>query len=121
MKQTKDQAREQSRTAAARVERLTRDLSEIHKLVDEGCAEIAATAQMALKWLESPEGYQELDVVAEALKTIHHSALFTGDCSRSKAITAGSTWRNMGHRRLREAEKAADEARAARALLNSGA
>ena len=70
MKQTKEQAK----TSAARIERLTRDISEIHKLVDEGCAEISATAQMALKWLETPEGCQQLDVVAEALKTIRHSA-----------------------------------------------
>ena len=117
MKQNKEQAK----TAAARIERLTRDISEIHKLVDEGCAEITATAQMALKWLETPEGCQRLDVVAEALKTIRHSALFTGDCSRSKAISAGSTYRNLAQRRLREAEKAADEARVAQALRDSAA
>src|SRR5256885_10977865 len=66
-------------------QKLATALHEMDRFVQQGCAEVSALAQLALAWLEIPEGHQRLDVVAQALVTIRNSAESLAEFAGSEA------------------------------------
>jgi hypothetical protein len=76
-----------------------------------GFKEIAAIARLALKSLETPEGYRSLDNIAHALEAICEKADMTGDSINWEAEQAGADYVDEARRRRFDAAYAARAAR----------
>ena len=51
-------------------QQLSHAVTEIGRLTLQGSSEVYSLGQLALAWLERPEGYRNLEVVANALQAI---------------------------------------------------
>lgn len=89
-------------------------LHAVDLLVQQGCAEMASIAQMALAWLETPQGCQQLEVVARALVSIRNNADALADYAGTEARAVGCGYDDPGELRRGEAAEAAAQAVAQR-------
>ena len=90
-------------------QKLATALHEMDRFVQQGCAEVSALAQLALAWLEIPEGHQRLDVVAQALVTIRNSAESLAEFAGSEARVMNCEYEDQAEVRRSEAAKVAAE------------
>jgi hypothetical protein len=79
------------------------------RFVQQGCAEIVALSQLALAWLEKPEGQRQLEVLAQALTTIRNSAETLADFAGSEARVLNCEYEDPAEGRRIDAAKAAAE------------
>ena len=70
-------------------EHFTQGVTEVDRLVQQGCAEISALSRMALLWLETPETSNRLDVLASALRTIRNSADMLASETSGEVVAVG--------------------------------
>ncbi|MBD9585282.1 MULTISPECIES: hypothetical protein [Delftia] len=70
-------------------EHFTQVVTEVDRLVQQGCAEISALSRMALLWLETPETSNRLDVLASALRTIRNSADMLASETSGEVVAVG--------------------------------
>ena len=70
-------------------EHFTQVVTEVDRLVQQGCAEISAVSRMALLWLETPETSNRLEVLASALRTIRNSADMLASETRGEVVAVG--------------------------------
>lgn len=70
-------------------EHFTQVVTEVDRLVQQGCAEISALSRMALLWLETPETSNRLDVLASALRTIRNSANMLASETSGEVVAVG--------------------------------
>ena len=91
---------------------LSNALTQVDHLVQQGCAEISAIAQLALAWLETPKGHRHLDVVARALQSIRDSAETLADYAGTEAQAMGCGFEDAAEMRRAEAAEAAAKAMA---------
>lgn len=97
-------------------------LNEVDRFVQQGCAEVSALAQLALAWLESPDGCRRLEVVAQALQTIRNSADSLAEYAGSEARALNCEYEDQaGVRRSEAAKVAAEEAAQAFAMAGPAA
>ena len=71
-------------------EHFTQVVTEVDRLVQQGCAEISALSRMALLWLETPETSNRLDVLASALRTIRNSADMLASETSGEVVAVGA-------------------------------
>jgi hypothetical protein len=90
-----------------RAQQLSNALSQVDRLVQQGCAEMASIAQLALAWLETPEGHRQFDVVAHALQTIRNGAEALADYAGTEAREMGCGYDDPAEQRRSEAAEAA--------------
>ena len=89
----------------------------VDHLVQQGCAEISAIAQLALAWLETPKGHRHMDVVARALQSIRDGAETLADYAGTEAQAMGCGFEDPAEMRRAEAAEAAAET-AAKAMAH---
>lgn len=89
-------------------------LHAVDLLVQHSCAEMASIAQMALAWLETPQGCRQLEVVARALVSIRNNADALADYAGTEAQAVGCGYDDPGELRRGEAAEAAAQAVAQR-------
>ena len=82
-------AQPKSATDSHSTRQLSNALTQVDHLVQQGCAEISAIAQLALAWLETPKGHRHMDVVARALQCIRDSAETLADYAGTEAQAMG--------------------------------
>ena len=70
-------------------EHFTQVVTEVDRLVQQGCAEISALSRMALLWLETPETSNHLEVLASALRTIRNSADMLASETSGEVVAVG--------------------------------
>ncbi|MFG0594304.1 hypothetical protein ACF8OH_06880 [Delftia sp. WSY_9] len=70
-------------------EHFTQVVTEVDRLVQQGCAEISALSRMALLWLETPETSNRLEVLASALRTIRNSADMLASETSGEVVAVG--------------------------------
>ncbi|WP_313238361.1 hypothetical protein [Delftia acidovorans] len=70
-------------------EHFTQVVTEVDRLVQQGCAEISALSRMALLWLETPETSNRLDALASALRTIRNSADMLASETSGEVVAVG--------------------------------
>lgn len=70
-------------------EHFTQVVTEVDRLVQQGCAEISGLSRMALLWLETPETSNRLDVLASALRTIRNSADMLASETSGEVVAVG--------------------------------
>ena len=70
-------------------EHFTQVVTEVDRLVQQGCAEISAVSRMALLWLETPETSNRLEVLASALRTIRNSADMLASETSGEVVAVG--------------------------------
>ncbi len=97
-----------------RTQQLSSALNEVDLLVQQSCAEMASIAQMALAWLETPQGCRQLEVVARALMSIRNNADALADYAGTEARAVGCGYDDEGELRRGEAGEAAAQAVAQR-------
>lgn len=95
-------------------EKVSSALHEVDLLVQQSCAEMASIAQMALAWLETPQGCRQLEVVARALMSIRNNADALADYAGTEARAVGCGYEDAGELRRGEAAEAAAQAVAQR-------
>lgn len=67
----------------------------IDNLSQDGFSQISATAQLALRWLETPKGCGDLEVIAQALTAIHAKAEDIQNCINSEAEGVGCNYTDL--------------------------
>ena len=98
-------------TDANRPQQLSSALLQVDQLVQQGCAEMSSIAQLALAWLERPEGCRHVEVVACALQSIRNSADALADYAGAQAREVGCGFDDPAEmRRIEAAETAAQAA-----------
>lgn len=103
-------------------QKLSSALQEVDRFVQQGCAEVSALAQLALAWLENPDAYRQLELVARALETIRNSADSLAEYAGSEARAVNCGFEDAAEGRRSEAAKvAAEEAGHAFVLVGPGA
>ncbi len=85
------------------------------QLAHEGMSEISAIAKLALKSLESPDGYRHLDNIALALQAIWGKADDTQQCIHDQAVEVDCAHVDQAERRRLKAWLTFHEQEAARA------
>ncbi|WP_255288217.1 hypothetical protein, partial [Delftia acidovorans] len=70
-------------------EHFTQVVTEVDRLVQQGCAEISALSRMVLLWLKTPETSNRLDVLASALRTIRSSADMLASETSGEVVAVG--------------------------------
>lgn len=88
---------------------LSTTLHEVDRQVQQGCAEISALAQLALAWLEIPEGLQRMEVVAQALQAMRGSADALAEFSGGEARALHCGFEDPAQVRRGEAARAVGE------------
>lgn len=99
--------------------KLATTLTEVDRFVQQGCAEVSALAQLALAWLESPEGCRQLEVVARALEAIRNSADSLAEYAGSEARAVNCDYEDPAELRRSDAARVAAKA-AAQGLAMAG-
>ena len=86
-------------TSGPNVSSLRAMVETIDKLSQDGFSQISATAQLALRWLETPEGYRHLEVIAQALTSIHAKAEYIQNSINGEAEGVGCNYTDAAERR----------------------
>jgi hypothetical protein len=97
-------------TDAHHAQQLSSALLQMDQLVQQGCAEMSSIAQLALAWLEIPEGCRQMEVVARALQSIRNSADALADYAGTEARAVGCGFDDPAELRRTEAAEAAAQA-----------
>lgn len=90
-------------------QKLATALYDVDRFVQQGCAEVSALAQLALAWLEMPEGHQRLETLARVLLTIRNSAESLAEYAGSEARVLNCDYQDEAQARRSEAAKVAAE------------
>lgn len=90
-------------------QKLSSALHEVDRFVQQGCAEVSALAQLALAWLENPDAYRQMELVARALEAIRNSADALAEYAGSEARAVHCGFEDMAEGRRSEAAKVAAE------------
>lgn len=88
------------------VQKLRNAVEYMDCLSQGGFSEIASIAKLALFSLETPDGYQHLDNIANALKAIWSKADDIQNCINSEAEQVGCNYADDNQRRRRDARHA---------------
>ncbi|WP_289241397.1 hypothetical protein [Delftia sp.] len=86
-------------------EHFTQVVTEVDRLVQQGCAEISALSRMALLWLETPETSNHLEVLASALRTIRNSADMLASETSGEVVAVGCSHHVKSSAPLNRAER----------------
>jgi len=76
-------------TPAATVQQLRIAVENMDALAHEGFSQITAIAKLALTALETPDGWQHPETIAQALTAIQGKAEVQNDCITSEALDVG--------------------------------
>lgn len=79
--------------------RLHAAITDIDCLSQQAFSEINAIAELTLRWMESPEGYQRPDVISAALSSISHKAQQTLENIGLEAESVGCEYVDLDSKR----------------------
>lgn len=96
-------------TTGEHVKKLRLAVETMDGLSQDGFAEIAAIAKLALQSLESPDGYRHIDNIVHALKAIWGKAEDVQNCINCEAEGVGCNYVDAAERRRMDARHVARE------------
>ncbi|WP_051916926.1 MULTISPECIES: hypothetical protein [unclassified Serratia (in: enterobacteria)] len=86
--------------------RLRTAITDMDALSKRAFLEIAAAADLLLHWMESPESYQRMSVIADTLTLISYRAQETAESIEQEAASVGCGYFDPGSQRRLEAWEA---------------
>lgn len=97
----------EANNASSELQKLRDSIIWMDCLSQNGLSEIASIAKLALSRLETPDGYRNLDDIANALTVISVLAEDTQNCINSQAEDVGCHYIDVARRRRQEAQATA--------------
>lgn len=89
------------------ITRLKAAITDMDCLAQSGFSEISAIAKLALAALETPDGYTNLEIIAQALRAIWVKADDIENCVNFAAGQVGCNYKDQATERRRDAQRVA--------------